>query len=237
MLLLATLILSAVASVPAPTPDVPAQLEAMTNELLAAIAPGKTDVWQRYAHERLLFVTEDNRTLTKAQLLEEMKPLPKGLTGRLKAAQFKAEVHGNVAVTTYIGDEWLDYYGQVIENDFRITDTWIKTDAGWKLIASQIYAVLEDPPAITLPRDTLCQYNGTYQLTPEITTKIACSDTGLTAERTGRKPATLKAEVRDVFFEPGRPRTRRIFQRDATGAITSFVDRREGLDVRWTRVP
>lgn len=33
-----------------------------------------------------------------------------------------------------------------------------------------------------------------------------------------------------MFFAPGKPRTRRIFIRDANGAITGFVDRREGID-------
>lgn len=214
-----------------------AQLKRMTNELLDAVAPGNAEVWKRYTHDRLIYVSENNLELSKAQLIEELKPLPKGLTGRLKVGpSFKVEEHGNVAVTTYVAEEWLDFYGQVIENEFRMTDTWLKTDAGWKLIATQVLAVLEDPPAIALPKDTLCAYNGTYRLTAEITTKIACTDEGFTSERTGRKPATFKAEVKDVFFQPGQPRTRRIFLRDANGKVTAFVDRREGLDVRWGRV-
>ena len=39
-----------------------------------------------------------------------------------------------------------------------------------------------------------------------------------------------------MFFVRGRPRTRRIFIRDEDGAITGFVDRREGIDIRWTKV-
>jgi hypothetical protein len=31
------------------------------------------------------------------------------------------------------------------------------------------------------------------------------------------------------------PRTRLIFLRDGKGAVTAFVDRREGLDIRWTK--
>jgi hypothetical protein len=65
---------------------------------------------------------------------------------------------------------------------------------------------------------------------------VTCTADGLSSERTGRKPVTMKAEVRDVFFQPGQPRTRRIFLRDAEGAVTAFVDRREGLDLRWTKV-
>lgn len=231
-----TLLLTVLAAVPLAAESVAAQLERMTNELLGAIATGDTGVWKRYTHERLIYVSEANEVLTRAQLLEQLKPLPKGLTGKLKTSGFRAEVHGDVAVTTYIGDEWLDYHGQIIENDFRTTDTWLKTKDGWKLIASQVLAVLFDPPAIALPRETLCGYNGTYRLTPEITTTIASTEDGLTSERAGRPAATFRAEVRDVFFQPGQPRTRRIFLRDAKGAVTAFVDRREGLDVRWVKI-
>lgn len=117
-----------------------------------------------------------------------------------------------------------------------MTDTWLKTEQGWRLIGSQALAVLQDPPAVALPRETLCSYNGTYRLTREMVTKVACRGDGLSSERTGRNAVTMKAEVRDVFFQPGQPRTRRNFERNDAGAITGFVDRREGLDIRWRKV-
>ena len=224
----------------AETPDPPnieAELERMTNELFAAVAPGDKEVWKRYTHDRLIYVSEANQVMTKAQLLEELTPLPKGLVGHLQVGEpYKVEFHGNVAVATYVADERLDYFGQVLQSQFRMTDTWLKTNDGWRLIATQVLAVLQDPPAVPLSRETLCGYNGTYRLTPEIVTKVTCADEGLSSERTGRKPALMKAEVRDVFFTPGQPRTRRIFLRNDKGAITGFVDRREGLDIRWTKV-
>jgi hypothetical protein len=56
------------------------------------------------------------------------------------------------------------------------------------------------------------------------------------SERTGRASTTYYPETADVFFAPGQPRTRRIFQRDATGAVVGFVDRREGHDITWRKV-
>ena len=47
--------------------------------------------------------------------------------------------------------------------------------------------------------------------------------------------ASVSKRLRDVFFVPGQPRTRRIFTRDAQGRVDGFVDRREGEDIRWTR--
>jgi hypothetical protein len=215
---------------------VEAELKRITNELLDAIAPGDVAVWKKYTHEQLVYSTEANEVLTKAQLIEQLKPLPKGLVGDLEVGEFKVALHGNVAVATYVADEKLDYFGQMIESQFRTTDTWLKTEEGWRLIATQVLAILADPPSIALSRETLCGYNGTYRLTKDIATTLTCTDDGLRSERTDRKPVVQKAEVRDVFFTPGQPRTRRVFLRNERGEITGFADRREGHDIVWKKV-
>jgi hypothetical protein len=57
----------------------------------------------------------------------------------------------------------------------------------------------------------------------------------LTGGREGAAVKPLQVEVRDVLFVPGQPRIRKIFQRDASGKITGFVDRRESWDLTWRR--
>jgi hypothetical protein len=39
-----------------------------------------------------------------------------------------------------------------------------------------------------------------------------------------------------VFFIKGDPRIRKIFQRDRSGRITGFVERRESWDIVWDRL-
>jgi hypothetical protein len=84
---------------------------------------------------------------------------------------------------------------------------------------------------------TSAAYEGTYALTEEILATVRCTSQGLLVEREARPPPTYVAELEDVFFVPGQPRTRRIFQRDSRGGIVGFVDRREGEDVRWVKRP
>ena len=141
-------------------------------------------------------------------------------------------------MATHEDDEILNYHGQVLRSRFRNTDTWrLIRRHGWQLIASQVLALQQDPPAIPLYRGELCEYSGTYRLTDGITAVISCAGEGLTIERTGRPNVVYRAELRDVFFAPGEPRTRRIFERDRDGRITGFVDRREGRDIVWRRDP
>jgi ketosteroid isomerase-like protein len=232
--LIAVLLLAAL---PVSAQSVEAELKPIINEMLAAVAPGDTAPWKKYLDDRMVYVSEANEVQTKEQLLADFRPLPKGLDGTLQVGDdFKVEQHGNVAIVVMTANERLDYHGQILNSQYRMTDTWQKSPDGWRLLARQVLAVLFDPPAIALPHDTLCAYNGTYRLTDDISTKITCTDSGLQSERTGRKAVMQKPEAKDVFFEPGQPRSRRMFQRDAKGNITGFADRREGLDIVWTKV-
>jgi hypothetical protein len=201
-----------------------------------AVAPGKAEVWRRYLLDDAVYLDENGVLYDKATLLKELTPLPAGLVGRIEVDRFKLTLHGDAALVSAEVQEYLDYHGQQLRTRFRFLDTWLRTRDGWRLAARHTAAVLKDPPSISLPAADLCGYAGEYRLTPAITTTVRCIEKGLTSERTGRPPATYLPEVRDVFFAPGQPRSRRIFVRDASGAVTAFVDRREGEDIRWVRV-
>jgi hypothetical protein len=212
-------------------------LRRIIQEMLDAVAPGNATVWERYLHERVMRVDETGMVHTKQELLAEFTPLPPGLVGRMAIDRFRIETHGDIAVVAYEIQEHLDYHGQILRSRFRVNDTWQKTGQGWQLLAEQVAAVLKDPPSVELTQQQLCEYSGSYSLTAEINTTIRCTQDGLTAERSGRPSSQYLAEVEDVFFVAGQPRTRRIFVRDAAGKVVGFVDRREGEDVRWTRKP
>lgn len=235
VLLITSAFLLLVPAQAADTADTPSVLREICQELLDAVAPGDRAVWARYLHERVVHVDENGTRRGKAELIEELTPLPAGLVGRAAVEHFSAEVHGGIAVVTYEVHEHLDYFGQTLHSRFRVADTWLNTDQGWRLIGEQVAAVLKDPPAIGLTQQQLCSYNGTYSLTDAILAKIRCTPQGLLVEREQRPPVTYLAELEDVFFVPGQPHTRRIFQRDAQGRIVGFVDRREGEDVRWAK--
>lgn len=211
------------------------ELRRIVQEMIDAVAPGNADVWRRHLHERVLRVDENGAVQTKEQLLKELTPLPPGLVGRAEVAAFRIETHGDVAVVAFELQEHLDYHGQILRSRFRVSDTWLKTAQGWQLLAEQVAAVLKDPPPIKLTQRQLCEYNGTYVLTAEITTTISCTADGLAAQRAGRPTTNYLAEFADVFFVAGQPRTRRVFLRDAPGKVTGFADRREGEDVLWRR--
>jgi hypothetical protein len=134
------------------------ELRKIVQEMCDAVAPGDVEVWRRYLHDRVIRVDETGAVQTKEDLLKEFSPLPPGLVGRMAVDTFKIETHGDVAVVAYETQEHLDYHGQILRSRFRVGDTWLKTQQGWKLVAEQVAAVLKDPPSIKLTQKQLCEY-------------------------------------------------------------------------------
>src|SRR5262249_11005391 len=144
---------------------------------------------------------------------------------------FKIEVHGNVAVTSFADVSTAEFHGQTLHAKYLSTEVWLREYGSWKMISSQTMAAQDDPPAVTLPSSLLDGYVGTYRAGADFTYRMERKGDDLTGTAAGGKPVALKAELRDVLFTPGQPRVRRIFQRDAEGKVTGFVSRREGHDL------
>ncbi len=213
-----------------------ATLRRNTQALLDAVAPGDTSVWDRLLDPAVIQVDENDVVRGKSEILNGLKPLGPGLVGTLSIDDFRTSIHDNVAVVSHEDRETLDYHGQTIRSRFRSTDTWARTNGAWRMIASQALAVLQDPPTLPLDRTTLCGYSGRYAMAADIDATVACAGDSLLVKRQGRPDRVFVPELRDVFFERGQPRTRRIFLRDANGQITGFVDRREARDIAWHRL-
>jgi Domain of unknown function (DUF4440) len=216
--------------------DVNALLQRQTQQLLDAIAAGDRAPWQRYLADNVVFLTEDGTQQSKADLINEIRAFPPELWGRIRVTNYEVVRHDRVAIATYVADEDEGYYGQVIHARYRSTDTWLLANGAWQMIASQVLALRDDPPAIDLAPAALEAYVGRYALTPAVSYTITRDDANLRGQRTGRKEDTLKVEVPDVLFVPGQPRLRKIFKRDTSGRITGFVERRETWDIAWQRV-
>jgi hypothetical protein len=231
------LLLAVAQATPGTAPDpLVATLERETQALLDALGRGDKAKWDKLLAPDLVYVSEDGTIKNKAQLLEEVSPLPKGIAGTIEVKQFKLSRHGDTAIATYVSEEMESYYGQSLHASYRSTDTWMSSPSGWKLIASQVLALRTDPPVVPLSPAQEDAYVGTYQLTPEITYTIRREGNGLSGQRKGRPATKLEAELVDVFFVPGDYRIRKIFQRGPDQRVTGFLERRESWDVHWKRM-
>jgi ketosteroid isomerase-like protein len=232
-----TSILIAALSFPAfATEDVAALIKRQSQEFSDASASGDAAVLGRYLDDRVIFMNEGGDIATKKDIVASAQPAPKDTSNTLQQTDFKVEVHGNVAVTSFADLSTVQFHGQTLHAKYLSTEIWLKEAGAWKMISSQTMAAQDDPPAVTLPEKTLDEYVGRYQAGPDFSYRIERHGSELSATVNDGKPVVLKAELRDVLFAPGQPRVRRIFQRDDSGHVTGFISRREGHDIVLKRV-
>ncbi len=220
----------------APTDDVARQLRKNTNEMLAAIAPGKWEVWDRLVDDSILYSNENGKTMTKADIKAEFQPLPAGYSGSIEIEDFQVRQYGDTAIVVHRDLEHETVFGQQLEARYLTTDTWIKRKDGWRVVATQVHSMLSDPPAIKLDPTIYDELAGRYELAPDQAFVVTRDGDKLFGQRTGRPRQELLPETRDVFFISGAPRSRKIFARDAQGHVTAMLDRRDGKDLVWKRV-
>jgi ketosteroid isomerase-like protein len=212
------------------------QLKALSQAYSDASAANDVPLLRKLLDDRVTFINENGEIATKADLTSgPPTPNTPGQTRTLTQRNFKVQLFGDTAVTSFTDHLALHAYGQLLTEDFLSTEVWRRETGGWKMISSQTIALPVDPPAVTLPADSVEQYVGKYVAGPGLTISIVRSGVGLAASTNGGPSVKMEAEVRDVFFTPGRPRIRRIFERKADGAITGFVSRHEGHDTRFRR--
>lgn len=206
-------------------------------EMADAITYGHRDVWERDLDPDVIYAEEDDSFKGKAAMVAEVRLLPKGISGEIKIQLLSYHQDGDVAVALYRQIETEVYHSQTLPARYLTNTTWRKRADGWKLIAAQVLAEKDDPPAISLPASALQTYVGSYRLKgAEAIYDVRIANGRLIAARSGRAPVTWNAEATDVFFAKGDPRIRDIFQRDSSGRITAFVERRESWDVVWEKV-
>jgi ketosteroid isomerase-like protein len=211
--------------------DDAAVIRRQSQEFSDTSASGDAAVLARYLDDRVLFMNEGGDIATKKDIVESAQPSPKDTPHTLKQEDLKVELHGDVAVTSFADISTMQFHGQTLHAKYLSTEVWLKEADGWKMISSQTMAAQDDPPAVTLPAKTLDEYVGRYTMGSDYIYVVERHGDELSASANGSKPIMLKAELRDVFFAPGQPRVRRIFQRDDKGRITGLISRREGHDL------
>ena len=206
-------------------------------QLSDAITSGTPAVWDQYLDPYVIYAEEDDSYKDKDEMIKEIRPLPQGLGGEIKVELLSYHEDGNTAVALFRQHEIEHYHGQTIHASYLLSTVWKKRADGWRQIEGQVLAEKTDPPSIALPGNDLQKFAGTYKLKDsEPTYTITLIDGKLMGGRTGKAPSEWDAETRDVFFIKGDPRIRKIFEYDATGRVTGFIERRESWDIVWNKV-
>lgn len=228
--------------IPLPGPHTPnestisqEELVRRTQELFDAVASGDPAPFKKYFAEDAMFFDEKGRDMDKTALVKDIQPLPKGYSGSIKIVRPKSHIEGDVAILSYDLDEVEVVFGQKLTARYHETDTWMRRQEKWQIVAAQVLRYYEDPAPGKADTSKFADYVGAYQLSPERTITVTAEDGHLYAQRSGRAREELVPEASDIFFRKG-VEGRTLFGHGADGKVATLIDRRNNEDIVWKKV-
>src|SRR5438067_1098261 len=253
-----SLVTSAFAADP---PITEAELVRRTQELYDSIVSGSQTPWKKYFADDCTFSDEKGRTLDKTKLVADITPLPKGYSGAIKIENVISRIIGDTAILSYEANETETIFGQNLRERYHVTDTWLRRNGEWQIIASQAHRYYEDPAIGKADGKKFPDFVGSYELAPGQARTVTAENGASRDERHGRKSREVAVErsgelpryngklfverngkkeelfpeTSDLFFRKG-IEGRILFHYDATGKVDSLIDRRNNEDVVWRRV-
>lgn len=204
-----------------------------TQELYDSIVSGNQTPWKKYFADDSTFSDEKGRTLDKQKLVADITPLPKGYSGVIKIDNVISRIIGDTAVLSYDLNETETIFGQNLKARYHVTDTWLRRNGQWQIIASQAHRYYEDPAIGKADEKKFPDFIGTYELAPGQSRLVSVEGENLFIERKGKKEQ-LFPETSEIFFRKG-VEGRILFHYGPTGAVDSLIDRRNNEDVVWKK--
>jgi len=210
------------------------ELVRRTQELYDAVVPGDQAPWKKYFADDSIFSDEKGRTMDKTKLIADITPLPAGYSGTIKLDRVQSRIYENVAILSYDANETETIFGQKLSARYHVTDTWLRRDGNWQIVASQAHRYYEDPAVGKANPKKFPDFIGTYELAPGQTRTVIGEGDNLFVQRNGKKDQLLP-ETSELFFRKG-IEGRILFRYDKNGKVDALIDRRNNEDVVWRKI-
>ena len=171
--------------------------------------------------------------MDKTKLIADLSPMPKGYSGTIKLVNPVSRIIGDTAVLGYDLDETETVFGQHLTARYHGTDTWLRRNGTWQIIASQTMRYYEDPAIGRADPAKFAEFSGVYELAEGQTRRVFTESGGLFVERNGKREP-LFPESSDIFFRKG-VEGRILFRIGNDGKVDALIDRRNNEDVIWKK--
>ena len=212
-----------------------AELVRRTQEIFDAVAVGKRAPFEKYFASDCMVFDEKGRSMDKQAFVADQSPLPPGYSGAIHLVNPRSRILKDIAILSYDLNETETIFGQKMWARYHATDTWVRRNGQWQIIAEQVLRYYEDPAPGKPEIKKYPEYAGTYELTPGITLSVSAEGKNLFSQRSGRAKELLVPEAPDIFFRKGLE-GRRLFRRDDQGKVDALIDRRNNEDVVWRKI-
>lgn len=205
-----------------------------TQEIMDAYAVGDRKPFEKYFAEDSMIFDEKGRSMDKKAFVNDQSPLPAGYSGTIRILMPQGRILGDVAILSYDMDETETVFGQELKARYHTTDTWVRRDGDWQIVAEQALRYYEDPAPGKPDVKRYPDYVGTYELAPGTTLTVSTENGNLFSQRATRTRDQLLPEAPDIFFRHN-VEGRWLFRRDAKGRVDTLIDRRNNEDIVWRK--
>jgi Domain of unknown function (DUF4440)/Domain of unknown function (DUF3471) len=212
-----------------------AEMVRRTQEIFDAAGTSNRAPFEKYYASDCMVFDEKGRSMDKKAFVADQSPLPQGFSGAIKLVNPQSRILGDVAILSYDLNETETIFGQNMWARYHTTDTWVRRNGQWQIIAEQVLRYYEDPAPGPPDLKKYPGYAGTYELTPGITLTVSAEGKDLFSQRAGRAKELLVPEAPDIFFCKS-VEGRRLFRRNDKGKVDALIDRRNNEDVVWRKI-
>ena len=209
-----------------------AELVRRTRALFDALVTGDREPWNKYFADDAIYFDEKGRNMNKPALIADIKPLPSGYSGNIKIGKVESRFLQEAVVLSYELNETETIFGQNMTARYHETDTWIRRNGSWQIVAAQAFRFYEDPAVGKTDAAELPRFVGTYELAPGQVRHVLLDGGKLFLERNGKREELLP-ESCDIFFRKG-VEGRILFRTDNERG-KALIDRRNNEDVVWRK--
>ena len=207
-----------------------------TQNLLDGIAIGDTTAWTKYLDDSCIITSEDGSVKSKQEFIHKIGVPPKYLQVKETISNPLFRSNSNAIVFIYNANLSLRIYGQERLNEICQTDTWFKSEKGWKLISSEALDKPENAIVQKINLNATITITGEYKLSDEYDYKIFIRDGKLFSQLRGKKENELMCETDYTYYIKDKLLIRYIFARDDDDKIIKLILRRAGKDIVLLKV-
>lgn len=203
-------------------------LRRLENEWLSSYLRGDKQTFDRIVADDFTGTDESGKTRNKAQERElvQIQPDPTGVTLTNEDAQIR--IYGETAIVTgRIVSKAQSGAQASINFQSRFTDTWLKRQGRWQVVARHYSRLPPQRTAVKLEPKIYDAYAGQYELAPGVVFNVTKENDKLMSQVTGQPKFELLPESEIGFFLREAP-AQFVFHRDEKGQVARLLIIQDG---------
>ena len=182
------------------------------------------------------------QVVRRSELIAALARAPSGAVVTFAVDSAHVEIVGGVAMVDYRLTDRRQFGGYARSLVSRGTDTFVERDGGWRLVRRTQTWIVSPPATIALDPTVLRAFVGWYEHGPGFVDDVHLVGGDLVATSSAEAAAALPGAhlrpVSDDAFSPDGIAPLIVFERDASGRVTGYVQQSpDGSVVRARRLP